>query len=117
VSKFDPKEIIDVKTVRGEIDQLLTEKLEFLSAVRVKKVRSLLLRAFVHVLVRVPLTFGQLVEDVIRNHLGWLIVWGNVFGMCTLEAASGITRSLGVITSVLTGGLIGLVSQAVGYGV
>ena len=22
----------------------------------------------------------QIIEDVIRQHLGWLIVWGNVFG-------------------------------------
>ena len=35
----------------------------------------------------------QLIEDVIREHLGWLIVWGNVFG-----------------------GTIGLVAQAAGYG-
>jgi hypothetical protein len=36
---------------------------------------------------------GQLMEEVIRKHLGWLIMWGNVFG-----------------------GLIGIVSLACGYG-
>lgn len=34
-----------------------------------------------------------LMEEVIRKHLGWLIVWGNVFG-----------------------GFIGIVSLFVGYG-
>lgn len=41
IGKFDPKTVIDVKSVRHEIDQLLTEKLEFLTANRVKKVRTL----------------------------------------------------------------------------
>lgn len=27
-----------------------------------------------------PERVKQLMEDVIREHLGWLIVWGNVFG-------------------------------------
>ena len=36
----------------------------------------------------------KLMEDVIREHLGWLIIWGNIFG-----------------------GALGLISQAVGYGV
>jgi hypothetical protein len=35
----------------------------------------------------------NLLEEVIRKHLGWLILWGNVFG-----------------------GLIGILSYAVGYG-
>jgi hypothetical protein len=35
-----------------------------------------------------------LMEEVIRDHLAWLIVWGNVFGA-----------------------FIGVVSQAMGYGV
>ncbi|MEM7232458.1 MAG: hypothetical protein AAF517_09805, partial [Planctomycetota bacterium] len=27
-----------------------------------------------------PSDVKQMMEDVIRNHLGWLVVWGNVFG-------------------------------------
>jgi uncharacterized membrane protein YheB (UPF0754 family) len=27
-----------------------------------------------------PGTVKRMIEDVIRNHLGWLVVWGNVFG-------------------------------------
>ena len=34
-----------------------------------------------------------MMEEVIRDHLGWLVVWGNVFG-----------------------GIIGVVSLAAGYG-
>ena len=49
----------------------MTEKLQLLTADRVK----------------------ELMEEVIRDHLGWLIVWGNVFG-----------------------GVIGVVSLAAGYG-
>jgi hypothetical protein len=37
-SRFDPKSIIDVRSVRAELEALLTEKLEFLTAARVKKV-------------------------------------------------------------------------------
>ena len=60
-----------VDRIREEIDQLMTEKLKLLTAPMVKK----------------------LLEEVIRTHLGWLIVWGNVFG-----------------------GIIGLISQAAGFG-
>ena len=42
VSKIDPKSIIDVTTIRGELDALLTEKMELLTAARVKKVRPTL---------------------------------------------------------------------------
>ena len=40
-----------------------------------------------------PAMVKELLEEVIRVHLGWLVVWGNVFG-----------------------GLIGIISTAVGYG-
>ncbi len=39
-----------------------------------------------------PEKVKELMEDVIRTHLGWLVVWGNVFGS-----------------------LIGLASVALGY--
>jgi|EP00945_MAST-04E_sp_MAST-4E-sp1_P007116 translation elongation factor EF-1beta/uncharacterized membrane protein YheB (UPF0754 family) len=69
---FDILEFVSVESVRNEIDSLMTEKLKELTPPMVKK----------------------LMEDVIRQHLGWLIVWGNVFG-----------------------GLLGIISQGFGYGV
>jgi len=67
---FDMKTILPVDKLRTEIDMLMTEKLQELTPEKVK----------------------TLMEDVIRTHLGWLIVWGNVFGS-----------------------LIGVVSVALGY--
>lgn len=64
-------DLLSVDQLRLEIDRLMTQKLQELTPERVKK----------------------LMEDVIRQHLGWLIVWGNVFG-----------------------GLIGILSKAAGYG-
>ena len=69
--KFDPLEYVSVERVRQEIDSLMEEKLQMLTPEIVK----------------------ELMEEVIRSHLGWLIVWGNVFG-----------------------GFIGILSKAVGYG-
>ena len=51
--------LIKVDTLRTELDTLMTTKLLELTPDRVKK----------------------LMEDVMREHLGWLIVWGNVFGI------------------------------------
>ena len=61
---------LDVEALRGQVDQLLKTKLEELT----------------------PETVKRMMEEVIREHLGWLIVWGNVFG-----------------------GTIGLVSRLLGY--
>jgi uncharacterized membrane protein YheB (UPF0754 family) len=47
-----------IHDVRAQVEVLLAEKLEELDAPTVKR----------------------LVEDVIRRHLGWLVVWGNVLG-------------------------------------
>ena len=55
---FDVTEFMDVKTIRGEIDKVLTERMTTLTPLRVKHMMSV----------------------VIREHLGWLVVWGNVFG-------------------------------------
>ena len=55
---FDLTEIVDVDTVRGEIDKVLTERMETLT----------------------PLRVNRMMAAVIREHLGWLVVWGNVFG-------------------------------------
>ena len=60
----------EVKAMRAQVDGLLETKLEELTPDRVK----------------------EMMEEVIREHLGWLIVWGNVFG-----------------------GTIGLLSKALGY--
>ena len=62
--------LLNAETLHGEIDGLMTEKLQELTPEKVK----------------------ELMEDVIRTHLGWLVVWGNVFGS-----------------------LIGLASVALGY--
>ena len=61
---------IDVAALRGQVDRLLEAKLEELTPDKVK----------------------EMMEQVMREHLGWLIVWGNVFG-----------------------GGIGLLAQALGY--
>ncbi|KAJ3442553.1 hypothetical protein M0812_12290 [Anaeramoeba flamelloides] len=71
LSAFDPKKFIKIRKIRKELDKLMTEKLKELTPPIVKK----------------------LMEDVIREHLSWLIVWGCVFGGC-----------------------IGLVSKFAGYG-
>lgn len=115
-SKFDPKTLIDVRSVRQELEALLTEKLEFLTAARVKKVQQSRYAFIIHVYFCYDSLFElfwwlwharschsvdvhyrmhadvssffcilcptQLIEDIIRAHLGWLIVWGNVFGEC-----------------------------------
>ena len=47
-----------VADIRREVDDLLESRLESLSPRQVKRI----------------------IEDVIRKHLGWLVVWGNVFG-------------------------------------
>ena len=61
-SKPDASKIIDGKAIaaaiRGEIDKVLTERMTTLTPLRVKHMMSV----------------------VIREHLGWLVVWGNVFG-------------------------------------
>lgn len=71
VSKFEAKEMISIDGVINEVDNLLKEKLRMITPSMVK----------------------ELMEEVIREHLGWLVVWGNVFG-----------------------GGIGLMSVASGYG-
>ena len=49
---------VDVPALRVQVDQLLEVKLEELTPEIVK----------------------SMMERVMREHLGWLIVWGNVFG-------------------------------------
>lgn len=47
-----------IEDVRGKVDELLEERLQAMHPEDVKR----------------------MMEDVMRNHLGWLVVWGNVFG-------------------------------------
>ena len=49
---------MEVGTLRSQVEQLLAAKLEELT----------------------PHVVKTMMEDVMREHLGWLIVWGNVFG-------------------------------------
>lgn len=70
LSTLEPQSILPIERLRHEIDLLMSAKLQELTPDRVK----------------------ELMEEVIRVHLGWLIVWGNIFG-----------------------GLIGLISIALGY--
>jgi len=58
MSNFDLTKLLNISSIRTEIDKLMTTKLQELTPERVK----------------------ALLETVIRSHLGWLIVWGNVFG-------------------------------------
>lgn len=58
---FDPATVFDdaaVTKIRNQIDVIIENKLKELTADKVK----------------------ALMEIVIREHLGWLVVWGNVFG-------------------------------------
>ena len=65
---FDITEFVSVDNVRDEIDELMTEKLRL-----------------------TPPIVKKLMEDVIREHLGWLIIWGNIFG-----GGLGIISHIGV---------------------
>jgi hypothetical protein len=58
IKNFNPLDMISPQKVRAELDRLMDEKLQLLTPKLVK----------------------QLMEEVMRKHLGWLIVWGNVFG-------------------------------------
>lgn len=72
VERFDVDELVSIDTVLREIELLLNEKLKMITPEMVK----------------------ELLEEVIHEHLGWLVVWGNIFG-----------------------GAIGLISAIVGLGV
>lgn len=58
VDRFDLTKMVPVDKVREELDILMEKKLLQLTPQRVK----------------------EIMEGVIRNHLGWLVLWGNVFG-------------------------------------
>eukprot|EP01012_Entosiphon_sulcatum_P044643 TRINITY_DN5942_c0_g1_i1.p1 TRINITY_DN5942_c0_g1~~TRINITY_DN5942_c0_g1_i1.p1 ORF type:complete len:301 (-),score=54.37 TRINITY_DN5942_c0_g1_i1:31-912(-) len=54
----EPGNLYTVDAIHAEIDTALTAKLSLLTPLQVK----------------------QVLEDVIRDHLAWLVVWGNIFG-------------------------------------
>lgn len=64
----------DVTTLRDRVDLLLESKLEELT----------------------PETVKRMMEHVIREHLGWLIVWGNVFGGVIGLISKAVSAYLGV---------------------
>ena len=55
---LDVTELVKIDAIRAEIDAVLTQRLTMLTPAKVK----------------------FMMERVIREHLGWLVVWGNVFG-------------------------------------
>ena len=58
MSKDNLGSFLDVSNFRDEMDKMLDDRLQYLDDKAVKR----------------------LMEHVIRRHLYWLIVWGNVFG-------------------------------------
>ena len=50
--------MVDTHAIRDQVKELMKTKMEMLTPEMVK----------------------ALVEDMIRTHLGWLVVWGNLFG-------------------------------------
>jgi uncharacterized membrane protein YheB (UPF0754 family) len=64
--------LIDINLISNEIDKLIDQKLLEMG----------------------PEDIKSIIEDIIRKHLGWLIVWGNLFG-----------------------GLLGIICQVCGYGI
>lgn len=58
LSRFNTDSMIDVDKLRVELELLMDEKLQYLTPEKVK----------------------EILEHVIREHLGWLVVWGNFFG-------------------------------------
>jgi uncharacterized membrane protein YheB (UPF0754 family) len=62
---------LDARSLGLEVDeQRIIERLK-------EEVRSLLERRLEKL---TPQQVKRIVEDVIRRHLGWLVIWGNVFG-------------------------------------
>lgn len=69
------EDAFDIPKLRAQIDQLLETKLEELT----------------------PEVVKRMMEKVMRKHLGWLIVWGNVFGglIGLLSRAAAVHYNIG----------------------
>jgi len=67
----DPKVVVDIDLVRDEIEKYMDVRMKTLTAKKVTR----------------------LMEFVIMEHLGWLVVWGNVFGAIigVLSEAASLT--------------------------
>jgi len=71
VENFDPLKVWSVEAVQMQLDNVVTEKLQLLT----------------------PEMITEMLDSIMHEHLGWLVIWGNVFGA-----------------------LIGIASQAAGFG-
>ena len=58
MKNFSASSFINIDKVRTEIEAIVTTKLDMLEPIHVK----------------------LLLEKVMRKHLGWIILWGNIFG-------------------------------------
>eukprot|EP00746_Dinoflagellata_sp_MGD_P079031 gnl/MRDRNA2_/MRDRNA2_31572_c0_seq2.p1 gnl/MRDRNA2_/MRDRNA2_31572_c0~~gnl/MRDRNA2_/MRDRNA2_31572_c0_seq2.p1 ORF type:complete len:109 (+),score=26.18 gnl/MRDRNA2_/MRDRNA2_31572_c0_seq2:210-536(+) len=58
LQNVDISQHVDVSKAKSEVDELMNDKLQLLT----------------------PEIIKDLMDGVIRQHLGWLIVWGNLFG-------------------------------------
>ena len=58
IDKQDDNNYDDIKTLEGKITSVIDDKLNELTPQRVK----------------------EIMQDMIRQHLGWLVVWGAIFG-------------------------------------
>ena len=58
IDKQDDNNYDDIKTLEGKITSVINDKLNELTPQRVK----------------------EIMQDMIRQHLGWLVVWGAIFG-------------------------------------
>jgi len=74
VQRFDPSKAINVDIIKAEVEQLVTQKLEELT----------------------PSNIKHLLEGVMADHLGWLIIWGNIFGGAIGLATKAINVELDV---------------------
>ncbi len=68
------EDAFDIPRLRTQVDQLLETKLEELT----------------------PEVVKRMMEKVMRKHLGWLIVWGNVFGGLIGLASKAVAVSYGI---------------------
>ena len=68
------EDAFDIPRLRTQVDQLLETKLEELT----------------------PEVVKRMMEKVMRKHLGWLIVWGNVFGGLIGLASKAAAVSYGI---------------------
>jgi hypothetical protein len=89
MQRFDPSKVINVELIKAEIEQLVSQKLEELT----------------------PSMIKHLLEGVMADHLGWLIIWGNIFGNVNDHISFVLCSSL--TFHIILGGAIGLATKAI----